>query len=89
MNFFLHYDDSFPTCSPPQCGKGFVQPYYLRRHLKSHKGAGEEEEGEDLVGGSDQSDQCGLRVVACHLCSATCKGPAELEKHLAKHHADL
>ena len=22
------------------CGKGFVQPYYLRRHLNSHKEAG-------------------------------------------------
>ena len=80
-----------------KCGKGFVQPYYLRRHLKSHKGAGaevEEEEMEerarfDFLVGSEQSDQCGLRVVSCQLCSATCKGPAELEKHLAKHHSSL
>ena len=72
------------------CGKGFVQPYYLRRHMKSHKDTGMEDTATfDFIVASAHSgsdEQCGIRVLACSLCPVTCKGPAELERHRAKHH---
>jgi len=72
------------------CGKGFVQPYYLRRHLKSHKGAGQENRASfDFIVSSEHSgsdEQCGIRTVACSLCTVTCKGQAELDIHTARHH---
>ena len=75
----------------------FVQPYYLKRHMKSHKEYRYNYVddrtlehatlvGDDEHAGSDQ--QCGIRKASCHLCSATCKGQEELDLHFSKHHVE-
>ena len=69
----------------------FVQPYYLKRHLKTHKDYKEKFEDvllviNDELDGSDK--QCGIRTLSCHLCSVTCKGQEELDLHFSKHHLD-
>ena len=75
----------------------FVQPYYLKRHMKSHKQFRDKfgdvrtlehvlPLGDDEHDGSDK--QCGIRIASCHLCSVTCKGQDELNLHFSKHHLD-
>merc|ERR1712059_114306 len=81
---------SVPESSLPAMNLGFVQAYYLRRHLSSHKEALQEKGSLELLVESHTGlgEMVGIRVVACLLCSVTCKGEKELEIHVRKHHQE-